>query len=270
MKNFYLIITAVFLIPFTMFSQRITKYNISVFYQDGSTESGEINFNIRMYDNTITSTDYKEKIKLKTPDGETKDIPTRNIHSILIKGDGEDVKSDYLLYQVPTRKIDNETGEISSREDVMFLQKFVDGPIEVYGYFLKIVEDKRAMIEVGSTEYENVFYSFVKFPDVNYAVSAKTSVIHHIIPSFASLSHLLKKCPKAKADFDEKYPNTLSSKMKYESSVRRATKNIYKEKYGDDKSIKRKEKKKKIEEIKDNLQLDFYREYVQNYSKNCL
>lgn len=270
MKNFYLLSIVFFLIPLTVLSQRISKYNISIFYIDGSTEAGEIDFSLSMYDTFTTGTEYKEKMTLKTPNGEKKEIPTRSIHSILIKGDGVDTQKDIMMYQVPTRKIDNETGEISSREDVMFLQKFVDGPIEVYGYFLKVVETKGAIVEISKTEYENVFYSFLKFPDVNYAVSTKTTVLHHIIPSFASLSHLLKECPKAKADFDEKYPNTLSSKMKYELGVRRATKNIYKDEYGDDKSIKRKEKKKKIEEIKDNLQLDFYREYVQNYSKHCL
>lgn len=246
-----------------MFSQRITKYNISVFYQDGSTESGEINFNIRMYDTTITSSEYKEKIKLKTPDGQKKEIPTRSIHSILIKADGEDVEKDYLLYQIPTRKIDNETGEISEREDIAFLEKIIDGPVEVYGFFLKLYDNR-------GTDLGNFLYSYVKMPNMNYAVSTKTNVIHHGIPSFGALSQLLKPCPEAKNEFDSKFPNTLSSKMKYGTRFESAAKNLYKEKYGDDKSMKRKEKKKKIEEIKDNLQLDFYREYVQNYSKHCL
>lgn len=228
-------------------------------YEDGSRETGYINIKKNVYETFFVSSSSKEHINFKAEGSKKAEkIPTRNIYTIEIE---EKDHTKFLLYKVVVKNINDKTGEYRRREDVMFLNKYIDGPMEVYGYLLTLYE-RNMKVTTGS------FISVIKMPGSNFGVATKGIRWINTVPNFKAISQLLKSCPEAKAYLDEHYTNIGWFKLNYVGKIQKEIRTVLRE-YNKEDEAADKEKYQSVSDVELEVQLRFYEEINEKYKEFC-
>lgn len=204
------------------------------------------------------------------------DIKTRSIEYFLFRQEG---KEDLKYFALPVRSIDKDTGKLKDREDMIFLNLIIDGPLQLYGFdyvdalpYKKDIYKKQHAFEGGSFTY------FFKTIDTDYVIATQPQAYGGTWPGYTTISSFLNDCPTAKKIFEEKYPSGLWDKRRYEVMIQKDAKAF-------EKQLKNtlKESPKKIKKIDRDLiifnasnansqktNLKFYKDVLSIYNSNCV
>jgi len=166
------------------------------------------------------------------------------------------------LYKVVVKSVNDKTGAFSKREDVMFLNKYNEGPMQLYGYTLFLRER-------NSESGASAFISIIKMPGNDFGVATKNIRWIHTIPNFAAMSQLLRDCPQAKAYLDDNYTNVGAFKLNFPRRIENEVQAVILENKKEYDALKYDQKLIARRAIMEKVQLRFYEEINNKYIEFC-
>jgi len=258
----FITLIVLFFITIASFAQ-----NALVKFKNGTVAQGLIETSAHFDDARLTNSKKKEHILFKkegAADFET--IETRSIASFVVL---DEYNQSIEYFVVPVRKLKGKNAEVEDREELMLLKKLYDDgkSIEVYGTFASVY-----LVSSNGTKDEltPLFFSYLKTKEMEYAVVTKSHDWAGVWPSFKSISAFLSKCPDAKAIFDERYPNTLRAKRRFEKDLLESTKDFIKEYKATHKNYKPDELRLANREHQYQIHSNFYKEVIDLYHEHCV